>query len=59
MLGQITDAPTSELEQARRIIQERKEKVEKYETQANEQGAKLNQGLFDIIIHIHSTIISN
>ena len=46
MLGQITDAPTSELEQARRYIREKKEMVERFETQANEQEAKLNQGLF-------------
>ena len=46
MLGQITDAPSSELEQARGKIQEWKEKVEMYETQVNEQEAKLNQGLF-------------
>ena len=46
MLGQITDAPTSELEQARRDIQACKKNVKKYETQANEQEAKLNQGLF-------------
>ena len=45
MLGQITDAPADELERTRRNIQEYKEKVEKYETQANEQEAKLNQGL--------------
>ena len=46
MLGQITDAPASELEQARRNIQVWKERVKQYETQANEQEAKLNQGLF-------------
>ena len=46
MLGQITDAPSSELEQARGNIQKQKEWVKKYETQANEQEAKLNQGLF-------------
>ena len=46
MLGQITDAPSSELEQARGDIQGWKEDVEKYETQANEQELKLNQGLF-------------
>ena len=46
MLGQITDAPSSELEQARGNIRVNKEKVEKYETEANEQEAKLNQGLF-------------
>ena len=50
MLGQITDAPTSELEQARGKIREWKEEVEKYETRANEQEAKLNQG--DIYIHV-------
>ena len=46
MLGQITDAPTSEVEPAERIIQQQKEMVKKYETQANEQEARLNQGLF-------------
>ena len=46
MLGQITDAPTSELEQTRGKIQEEKGWVERYETRANEQEAKLNQGLF-------------
>ena len=48
MLGQITDPPSSELEWARGKIREWKEKVEKYmyETEANEQKAKLNQGLF-------------
>ena len=46
MLGQITDAPASEVEQARGKIREYKEMAETYETQANEQEAKLNQGLF-------------
>ena len=46
MLGQITDAPTSELEQARGNIRGWKEEIKKYETKANEQEAKLNQGLF-------------
>ena len=46
MLGQIDDAPSSELEQARRKIREYKEMVEKFETRANKQEAKLNQGLF-------------
>ena len=50
MLGQITDGPTSELERTRGKIQEGKEDVEKYETRANEQEAKLNQG--DIYIHV-------
>ena len=45
MLGQITDAPSSELEQTRRNIRVWKENVEKYETQATEHEAKLNQGL--------------
>ena len=48
MLGQIDDAPTSELEQARRNIREWKEAVEEYETKANKQEAKLNQGLSSI-----------
>ena len=46
MLGQITDAPASEVEEAERIIQQQQERVEKFETQANEQEARLNQGLF-------------
>ena len=46
MLGQITDAPTSEVERARGNIREEKELVEKYETELNKQEAKLNQGLF-------------
>ena len=46
MLGQITDAPSSELEQARGNIRRWKEDVEKYEALANDQQAKLNQGLF-------------
>ena len=46
MLGQITDAPTSEVEEAEKEIQKLKEKIEKYEIQKNEQEAKLNQGLF-------------
>ena len=46
MLGQITDAPSTELEWTRGKIRAYKEAVEKYETQANEQEAKLNQGLF-------------
>ena len=46
MLGQITDAPTSEVEDAEKGIRKWKERVEKHETQANEQEAKLNQGLF-------------
>ena len=46
MLGQITDAPASELKRTRRNIRKCKEEVEKYETQANKRGAKLNQGLF-------------
>ena len=46
MLGLITDAPSSEVENAEKEIRERKEIVEKYETQANEQEAKLNQGFF-------------
>ena len=45
MLGQITDAPTSEVEKVEKVIREQKERVEKYETQANEQEAKLNLGL--------------
>ena len=46
MLGQITDAPTSEVERTRRNIRKFKEDVVKYEIQANEQEIKLNQGLF-------------
>ena len=46
MLGQITDAPTSELEQARGKIRVYKERVEKYKIETNKQEAKLNQGLF-------------
>ena len=46
MLGQITDAPTSEMEEAERIIREQKERVEMFETQINVQEARLNQGLF-------------
>ena len=46
MLGQIDDAPADELEKTRRNIQAYKKNVKKYETRANEQGAKLNQGLF-------------
>ena len=46
MLGKIDDAPSSELEKAKKAIQECKVDVEKYETQANEQEAKLRQGLF-------------
>ena len=45
MLGQITDAPTSELEKAEEDIRYWKKEVEKFETQANEREAKLNQGL--------------
>ena len=45
MLGEISDAPSSEREKAEKAIQQWKEKVEKYEIRANEQ-AKLNQGLF-------------
>ena len=46
MLGQITDAPADELVNAEKEIRRWKEKVEKYKTQANEQEARLNQGLF-------------
>jgi hypothetical protein len=46
MLRQINNAPASQLQQAEKEIREWKEKVKKYETQANEQEAKLNQGLF-------------
>ena len=46
MLGQTTDAPTSEVEQDEEEIQLWKKEVKKYETEANEQEAKLNQGLF-------------
>ena len=46
MLGQITDAPTSELEKAKKDIRSWKKEVEKCETRANEQELKLNQGLF-------------
>ena len=46
MLGQITDAPTSELKDAEKKIREQKEGVKTYETRVNEQEAKLNQGLF-------------
>ena len=46
MLGQITDPPSSEVEYAEKLIREEKEKVEKYETQVNEQEARLNQGLY-------------
>ena len=53
MLGQITDAPTSEVEQARGYIREEKEEVKKYETKANEQEAKLNQGLFLIKLYMY------
>ena len=52
MLGQITDAPTSEVEIAEEDIQLWKEKVKKYETRANEQEAKLNQGLFLIELYL-------
>ena len=45
MLGQITDAPTSLLERAEETISHWKEEVEMYETQVNEQEAKLNQGI--------------
>ena len=55
MLGQITDAPTSELEQARGKIRVYKDRVEKFETEANEQEGKLNQGLF-LIYTIMNTI---
>ena len=51
MLGQITDAPTSELEWTRGKIREWKEKVEKFETEVNEQEAKLNQGLSLICVN--------
>ena len=44
-MGQITDAPSSELEQAKRDIWELKKDAERYETQANKQEAKLNRGL--------------
>ena len=46
MLGQITDAPTSEVEQVEKVIREQKERVKEHETQAIELEAKLNQGLF-------------
>ena len=46
MLGQITDAPSSELDKTKKIIRELKEAVERYETRINKQEAKLNQGLF-------------
>ena len=52
MLGQIADAPTSELEQTREKIREQKEWVKIYETQANKQEAKLNQGLSLYMCHI-------
>ena len=53
MLGQITDAPSSQLEEAEKVIQEWKEGVEKSETQANELEAKLNQGLFLIQLYMY------
>ena len=46
MLGQITDAPASEVEDAERTIREQKGRVEMFETQINVQEARLNQGLF-------------
>ena len=54
MLGQITDAPTSEVEQAEKDMHLWKIKVKKYETQANEQEAKLNQGLFLIELYLYN-----
>ena len=53
-MGQITDPPSSELERARGKIREYKERVEKYETEANEQEKKLNQGLFLILLYMHN-----
>ena len=50
MLGEITDPPSSQVEQTRGTIWQCKEEVEKYETQANEQEVKLNQGLL-LIYH--------
>ena len=44
MLGQITDAPISEVEKAEKGIREQKEEVKEYETEANKQEAKLKQG---------------
>ena len=52
MLGQITDAPSSEVENAEKVIREYKEDVKKFETQANKQEAKLNQGLFLISLYM-------
>ena len=53
MVGEITDAPTSEREGAKKeigeqkdVVQMYKEAVEKFEMQINEQEAKLNRGLF-------------
>ena len=46
MLGEITGAPLPEREKAEKEIRLFKEAVEKYETEANEQEAKLNQDLF-------------
>jgi hypothetical protein len=46
MLGQINNAPASELQQAEKIIRECKEDVKTRETQMNKYEAKLNQGLF-------------
>ena len=54
MLGQITDAPASELEQAEKAIRRWKGEVEKCETKAIEQEAKVNQGLF--LIYLYMTL---
>ena len=48
MLGRTTDAPTSEVEEAESLIRGYKENVEEYETRANEQEAKLNQGWYTV-----------
>ena len=51
MLGQIADAPSSELKEARGNIQYWKEEVKNQQTRANKQEAKLNQGL-SLIVHV-------
>ena len=45
MLSRSKDAPGDQLQSAEEEIHKWKEKVEKSETQANEEEAKLNQGL--------------
>ncbi|MCG8623775.1 MAG: hypothetical protein MJE68_17505 [Proteobacteria bacterium] len=51
MLGQIADAPSFELKEARGNIQYWKEEVKNQQTRANKQEAKLNQGL-SLIVHV-------